>query len=51
MVNMLFKSGPQPVVPGHGNVNCDGSTNAQDIIYLVNYTFKSGATPCSQPEQ
>jgi hypothetical protein len=26
----------------------DGITTAQDIIYLVNYVFKSQPAPCSQ---
>jgi hypothetical protein len=29
-----------------GNVNCDGALNSADIIFLVNFVFKSGAPPC-----
>jgi hypothetical protein len=48
MVNYVFKSGTAPVVPGHGDVNCDGLNTSADIIYLVNYVFKSSLPPCSQ---
>lgn len=29
-----------------GDVNLDAKTNLSDIVYLVNYVFKGGATPC-----
>lgn len=29
-----------------GDVNCDSVLNSMDIIYLVNYVFKSGVAPC-----
>jgi uncharacterized delta-60 repeat protein len=29
-----------------GDVNCEGSFTSADIIYLVNYVFKSGPAPC-----
>ena len=48
MVNYVFKGGAPPVVPGHGDVNCDGSNTSADIIYLVNYVFKGATAPCSQ---
>jgi hypothetical protein len=48
MVQHVFKSGPDAVVPGHADVNCDGVVKAADIIYLVNFAFKSGPAPCSQ---
>lgn len=35
---------PQPTVCG--DVNCDGSVNVGDAVYLINYVFKSGAEPC-----
>jgi hypothetical protein len=32
---------------GNGDVNCDNARNSADIIYMVNYVFKSGPAPCS----
>ena len=29
-----------------GDVNCDGSVNVGDAVYLINYVFKSGTEPC-----
>jgi hypothetical protein len=51
MVNYIFKSSMPPVIPKHGDLNCDGAPNASDIIYLVNYVFKSAPAPCSQSAQ
>jgi hypothetical protein len=47
-VNYIFKSGSPPVIPKHGDVNCDNAPDTKDIIYLVNYVFKSAPAPCSQ---
>ncbi len=30
-----------------GDVVCDGTVNILDIVFLVNYKFKSGEPPCS----
>ncbi|GEM_PF-1163087 len=38
------------IVPGYnmcGDVVCDGTVNILDIVFLVNYKFKSGEPPCS----
>ena len=59
-MNYVFKGGaaPDPVALGDISANCDVS--AADIIYTVNYVFKSGpapqigcaaAAPESPPEQ
>jgi hypothetical protein len=34
---------------GNGDVNCDGNRNSGDIIWMVNYVFKSGPSPCPGP--
>ena len=30
-----------------GDANCSGTVTSADIIYLVNYVFKSGPLPCN----
>ena len=32
-----------------GDVNCDGSVNVPDVVYLMNYIFDYGPEPCANP--
>jgi hypothetical protein len=48
MVNYIFKGGPNCVVIGHADVNCNGTDTSADIILMVNFVFKSGVSPCSK---
>jgi len=42
----MFGDGPAPDPIESGNVNCDGELDLPDVIYLINYLFKSGPPPC-----
>ena len=33
-------------IPENGDVNCDRKIAIEDVVYLVNYLFKSGPPPC-----
>ena len=33
-------------IPANGDVNCDDKIAVEDVVYLVNYLFKSGPPPC-----
>ncbi|MCP4568189.1 MAG: PQQ-binding-like beta-propeller repeat protein, partial [FCB group bacterium] len=46
LINMVFKSGPEPVPYDLGEVNCDGTINVGDAVWMINYVFKSGPAPC-----
>jgi len=43
----VFKGGATPKpVERSGDANCDGIVTTGDIIFLVNFVFKSGPSPC-----
>jgi len=42
----LFKGIPISGSPAYADCNCSGSLTLSDVIYLVNYIFKSGPLPC-----
>jgi len=37
-------------VTSQGDVNCDGQVGISDVVYLTNYLFKGGPTPCGDPQ-
>jgi len=45
IIDYVFRGGPAPQPYASGNVNCDGSVNVSDAVYLINY-FKGGPAPC-----
>jgi hypothetical protein len=46
LINMIFRGGPMPSVPGSGDANCDGNLNIIDALHLVNFLFRNGPWPC-----
>jgi hypothetical protein len=46
LINNLYAHGPDPLPYDAGDLNCSGIIDVSDIIYLLNYMFKSGPAPC-----
>jgi hypothetical protein len=47
ILNYLFVKGPAPDPMSIGDVDCNGKVDLGDVIYLLNFLFKSGPPPCS----
>ena len=46
LVDMLFRSGPNPDPYISGSVNCDPSVNILDLTYVVDRVFRGGPPAC-----
>lgn len=43
---MLLGAMPLGSVQLNGDVNCDGNINILDIVFMINYKYKTGPEPC-----
>jgi len=50
LVNMVYRSGPGPLIQGAQYINGDAQCNPVDVIYLVNYVYRGGAPPLGYGE-
>jgi hypothetical protein len=42
----VFVEGPSPEPEVTGDVDCNGSVNVSDLVFLINFVFGAGTTPC-----
>lgn len=48
LVCLVFGAVPiRAIQPDNGDVNCDDAVNVLDIIYMIDYKFKTGPEPCN----
>ena len=47
----IYKSGPEPIPMEAAEVDGIEGINILDIVYLINYIYKSGPEPCNPPKK
>jgi len=51
LVNIVYRNGPPPVLPGTQYINGDSACNPVDVVWLVNHVYRNGPPPLGYGEQ